>query len=311
MSNFPNDPFNQSSNYSGGSVYVQSSGMGGGMGGGIVEPAKMSIMAVAALVMGIIGLVSCCIPIISPVIGALAVFLAIIAIISISSSHGRKRGKGLAFAGFACGLISVALGVVIVVGGGQVANEITKAAQAYTGVMDAAKAGDTTAFNAFTNANTQVNAAEMQAFVDSYRPTLGDYKSVEPSMLSMVKAVTVPAALTEIQTLQQQPAFQNRQYVLIPAAWKFDKGDAAVILVVEPGNSSSSLPAGRLEDIIIVDKATNSIVTRLSDVLAAGPTLNPDGTLPVKPIPDLNSPTPDAPETVEPAGEAEPASNPS
>ncbi len=311
MSNFPNDPFNQSSNYSGGSVYVQPSAMGGGMGGGFVEPAKMSIMAVAALVMGIIGLVSCCIPVISPMIGALAVFLAIIAIISISSSHGRKRGKGLAFAGFACGLISVALGVVLVVGASKMTGPIAQVVGGYAKSLEAAEAGDVATFNTITNANTQVNAAEMQAFVDSYRPTLGNYKSVEPSMMNIIKSVMVPAARNEMTTLQQQPAFSGGQLTLIPSIWTFDKGDASVLLVVDTTAKSVDHPMGLIEDIIIVDKATDSIVTRLSDVLAAGPTLNPDGTLPVKPIPDLNSPTPDAPETVEPAGEAEPASNPS
>ncbi len=311
MSNFPNDPFNQSSNYAGGSVYVQPNGMGGGMGGGIVEPAKMSIMAVAALVMGIIGVVSCCIPIISPLIGALAVFLAIIAIVSISSSHGRKRGKGLAIAGFACGLISVLLGVVIVVGASKMTGPLTQVVGGYAKSLEAAQAGDVTAFNNTTNANTQVSAAEMQAFVDSYRPTLGDYKSIDPSMMNIIKSVMVPAARTEMTTLQQQPAFSGGQLTLIPSIWTFDKGDASVLVVVDTTAKTTDHPAGLIEDIIIVDGATNSIVTRLSDVLAAGPKLNPDGTLPVKPIPDLNSPTPDAPDAPEPVGEVEPASNPS
>jgi len=316
MTNFPNDPYNQGASYSGGAVYVQPGDIGA------PEPSKTSLLAIAALVTGIIGLVICCIPVVSPVVGALAVFTGIGAMISISSSNGRRRGKALAITGFVCGLISVILGVLIAVGGSQAAAELNKIVGNYAPALQAAESGDVAGFNAMTNGSAQVSEAELRAFADSYRGTLGNYKSVDPSVLNMVKAFMAPGARQELETLQKSPAVASGQVAVIPSLWSFDKGEAVVILMVEPATSTTGAPAGLLEDIIIVDKATGTVVTRLSDVLAGGPALNPDGTLPVKPVPDLSQPAPDAPSApdaagapdapAEPsAGEPEPASNPS
>lgn len=310
MTNFPNDPYNQGGGYSGGTVYVQPGDVG------MMEPSRTSFLAIAALVVGIIGLLICCIPVVSPVVGALAVFMAIGAMISISSSNGRRRGKALAMTGFVCGVISVILGVLIAIGAGQIAATLSKAVQDYAPVLTAAEAGDVAAFNDLTNGNAQVTEAELRAFADSYRGTMGDYKSIDPSMLNMMRAFMEPGARNELTTIQRQPAVASRQVVVIPSVWTFDKGDAVVILMVEPASATPNVPAGLIEDIIIVNKATGAVVTRLSDVLSGtGPGAsgtNAPGTDPASatrtpdpaPTSGTAAPLPDgAPSSTEPAAD--------
>lgn len=76
-----------------------------------VSPAKgMSGMGVAALVLGIVGIVGSWIPIlnnISAFIAALGVIFGIIGIVSIARSNGQKGGKGIAIAGTIVSVVAI------------------------------------------------------------------------------------------------------------------------------------------------------------------------------------------------------------
>lgn len=80
-----------------------------------IEP-RTSIMAVVSFVCSLI----CCIPILTGMLGA---FLGVIALFLIGNSKGRLKGRGLAFAGVALGLLSslawigLAMGMVRFLGG--------------------------------------------------------------------------------------------------------------------------------------------------------------------------------------------------
>jgi hypothetical protein len=305
MTNFPNDPFSQA-NYSSGTMYAQSGGYE------IEPPAKTSFLAIVTLIFGILGFLICWAPVIGLVVGALVVFLGIASMLSISASRGRKKGKGLAITGFVLGLLNVLIGVGCVISMGMGGKMIA----GYSGALTAAQTGDVNGFNAFTSGNAQLTQAELDAFAASYQAKMGDFKDAPPSFMQVFKVFGSPAAIEEIGSLQQANA--GRPMQLLPVAWNFDNGEGLVILLMDPASTSPSAPMGALEDIVIVDMASNTVVTRLSDVLGGGlPILNPDGTLPVRPIPDLSTPVPDAAEVpdvpveVEPAGEADPASNPS
>lgn len=292
MTNFPNDPFGSQPNYANtGSIYVQP-----GMGGGGFEPARTSKLAILALIIGILGFLICWFPVVGPIIGFLAVLTGIGAFISIGGSHGRKKGKGLAVAGVIMGLVNVAIGVSCVVGMGMAGGVI----QQQSKIFDAAQAGDIDAFNGYTTGNAQLTKGELDAFVASYQPAMGGFKEAPKSFMQIFKAISVPAAMEEMNSIQQ--AHMGKPMQAIPVLWTFDKGDATVIMLLDQTGKSNTKPLGLVEDIIIVDKASNSVVTRLSDVLAnSTPGATPDAA-PAAPDAPADAPadaTPDAPAPAE------------
>jgi hypothetical protein len=79
-----------------------------GYGYGYVQPTKNSGMAIASLVLGILGLVCCgC-----GVFSIAALVLGHLGKKEIAESNGTKTGAGLAQAGFILGIVGVVLGVL-------------------------------------------------------------------------------------------------------------------------------------------------------------------------------------------------------
>lgn len=261
MTNFPNDPFNQGGNYSGGTMYVQP-----GDTGAMASPPRTSILAIFALIVAILGFLICWLPIGGLIIGAFTVFLSIGAFVAISSSNGRKKGKGLAITGFSLGLVNVVLGIGCVIGMGMGGKMI----QNYSKTLEAAQTGDVDTFNTYTTSNAQVTKDELAAFVSSYQPAMGNLKDAPPSFMQVFKgAFGAPAAMEEITSLQQ--AHRGQPLQLLPVLWNFDKGEGIVILVMDPASKGQTAAMGQIEDMVIIDKSSNTVVTRLSDVLSAAP----------------------------------------
>lgn len=71
-------------------------------------------MAVASMVLGIVGVVTMC-GCIGFVLATVALVLGIVSYGSIRNSHGRQRGNGMAIAGIILGAVPVALLAVILI----------------------------------------------------------------------------------------------------------------------------------------------------------------------------------------------------
>ncbi|MBN2497954.1 MAG: DUF4190 domain-containing protein [Deltaproteobacteria bacterium] len=68
--------------------------------------------AIGSLVLGIVATVLCCLPLIGPICGTIAIVLYAKFIGDFNASGGRLVGKGMAIAGLVTGIIGVAIGLI-------------------------------------------------------------------------------------------------------------------------------------------------------------------------------------------------------
>ncbi|MDQ2084978.1 DUF4190 domain-containing protein [Herbivorax sp. ANBcel31] len=78
--------------------------------------AKTNGMAIASMVLGIVGIPLFCCSGIGIVPAALAVILGFISLNSIKKSGGIEKGKGMAIAGIIMGFIGVGLAIIVIIG---------------------------------------------------------------------------------------------------------------------------------------------------------------------------------------------------
>lgn len=233
------NPYAQLGTTGQGGVYDYGAGAGGGPGGPYdtggfdTRPSRVSALAVAALVFGIVCVI--------PGAGLLAVLLGVPALFVINASRGRLRGTGLAVTGVVLGLVASAMWVLLLSGAAwfnQWAGQQIFAPIAQT--MEGIESGDRTKARAqLTPAlSAAVTDADLDAFRTAYQAELGEYQSMPQSLLDMFRAyMNVGQTMQNYQ--QQKPG-----NTVFPAAALFKNGWGAV--VIEGEHAVGQGPGGQV-----------------------------------------------------------------
>jgi hypothetical protein len=236
--------------------------------GGLEPPlpaARTSLLAVFALVLGIISLLVCCIP--GP--GILAVILGVAALLAIGASHDRLTGRGLAVSGLVLGLLTTVLSIGLWVG---VAIGLAQVGR-YTDVMEAAEKVDRPALSRFLtgSADAALTEADLESFRDAYRQEWGEYREplrgVAPYMRAYMELTRYDAAMREIQD-----EYPDARPLPLPVLLR--DGTPPVFLVLD---NRETTPDGmaRVRNVAIPTRDGRSIIWLL-DPGAAPPAPSPD-----------------------------------
>ncbi|MCB9555866.1 MAG: hypothetical protein H6707_07145 [Deltaproteobacteria bacterium] len=75
-------------------------------------PVPADNKAVISMVLGIIGAMLCCLPLVGPVAGTIAIVLYVKYNAVYRASGGMAGGRGMAIAGLVCGIVACAMGLI-------------------------------------------------------------------------------------------------------------------------------------------------------------------------------------------------------
>lgn len=303
MSTNPYQSGGSSSNpYAAGTVMVSPGSMyGGGPGdGGFgVEPVqpRTSKMAVTSMILAILSLVGCCVIVVSPTLGALAMLLAVFAVLRISTSQGRLRGKGYAITGLVTGLIALVLGIAIVLG----IQFSAQQAMTYAKAIEASEQGNLDEFNGYLS--TPVDKAALDAFTKEWtQNSTVTYDSVKPGLMALIRGFTRGNAAQLVPSLQgQYPGAQ-----VVPFEVQFSNGPGVVVVVADPSTQQPpNLMLGEVLEMVLLvpDGAGGFRTVALSDYVNVVPGVAPAGTVPQgDAVPAVDAPPGGAPAGDAPAG---------
>ncbi len=204
------------------------------------EPERTSIMAILSMVFGIGG---CCLGITS----IPAILLGVFGLVGISRSKGRVGGTGFGIAGILIGLLTLALWVGLVFGGGGAFNKLMGGFSESTGQMFLDLQADNfdAARGVLNGPANQASDEELIAFREGYRSSLGDFVSTTDGIGELISGYM--AIGPQIQPYQNVPGY-------VPLPMLFDSGYGLVIYVIDTtggSTSSSGMPAA--VEIIVVD----------------------------------------------------------
>lgn len=239
-----------------------------------LEPERTSIAAILGFIFSIVG---CC----GGVTALVGVPLSVGAMVNVSRSGGRVGGRGLAIAGLLIGLLNLAVwggcSGAVLFGIGQLRTQIADpTARMLTslqdGQLDAARA------NLIAPA-ADVSDAELIAFREAYRSTLGDFQSIPSGKLEFVTAY-----------FQLGPIMQSAQgrqdTVPIPAT--FQGGPALILVHIDQRTAG-------ITEIAVIDTAGNEYTLPMQPGWQSADT--PPGTTPPAPPaePETQTPADDQP----------------
>lgn len=189
------------------------------------EPERTSLAAILGFIFSLGG---CCLAGLPSLLG---VPLCVGALINISRSGGRLGGRGLAVAGLILGLLGIA-GYGSCLGGGVISLRTLESRtfdpaarvfeQLQQGQFDGVRAN-------LVSPAADVSDAELIAFREAYRVTLGDYVSRPTGITGYFSNM---AKWGPWQTVLSNPG-QNA----VPALFTFQQGDAMVIITMDPATS--------------------------------------------------------------------------
>jgi hypothetical protein len=205
---------------------------------------RTSVMAIIALVLGILGCI--------PGLGLLAIILGIIALVRIGGSNGRLGGRGLAIAGIILGLLLsvVWIGIVSVFNkGSKMLSEMM--AGPTTTFFTAAEAGDYAgARKAFTaQAAAQITDDDIKRFVAEYSKDAGKYKQVPMGVLDFF------SAYANVGNVMQN--YKGNRQNEIPVPVEFSNGWAVVIMHVDKQGAAPAPGGGATFNVENISVLTN------------------------------------------------------
>lgn len=199
--------------------------------GDMMMEQRTSVLAIVALVCSLICFV--------PLLPALGVILAVIALVLISGSGGRIGGRGLAIAALILGLLFSALQIGIAVAA-------SKAMGAFSGfvtkpagdLMVTIEKPDYAAARAAmaTGAGDRLTDADFEAFRAGYQGELGAFKRVATTFMDVVNGYG------EVGHLMQSYQGQNQAEPIIPVPAEFEKGWALIVVQMDPKNQAQNSP---------------------------------------------------------------------
>ena len=212
--------------------YAASGRIGGDDFSGLPAPSRMSVLAVIALVCGIIGCV--------PPLSLLAIILGVAAIFLIAGSKGRVRGTGLAIGGVVLGLIFTGIWVLIVIGGVTFAQQvqttiIIPAQTAIKGIEQGDRAPLRKMLSSTASAN--ITDAQIDQFASDVKAEFGAFKALPDSLGDLYEAWKRAG-----QAMGQAANSGNQQFNnMIPWPAEFEKGQGLLLLEIDQRGSNSGL----------------------------------------------------------------------
>lgn len=234
---------------------------------------RTSIMAVASIVCSLI----CCIPILTGMLGA---FLGVVALFLIGSSHGRLKGRGLAFGGVVLGLLTSMLWIGVMLGAVRALGNYVNTGTAAFESIDAGDFAQSRA--AFVPTTDQsVSDEQIATFGQMIRDDYGGFVAGPHSLMEYWTGKSSPAQSSGV------PAFNFGD---MPIAIEYENDFMFAIMRMPDG--SSQPPPGRFIRDLGYQRPDGTTVW-LSEIETDAPD-----------APDTPPDTPDTPE--EPGGSDEP-----
>ncbi|GIW74571.1 MAG: hypothetical protein KatS3mg103_1093 [Phycisphaerales bacterium] len=198
------------------------------------EP-RVSAMAVASLVVSLLGLVACCVP----GIGPLGLLLGVVALLMINASGGRKSGTGLAVAGIIIGLLAgvVNLGFIwgMAWGGKQWAEMGVVLVEIDDGDLPAVQ-------GRLVSAQSQALTAErLEAFARSVRDDYGAQGEPPKALLDALSLIVEVGPSMQAAQAEAQKVYPPNDYGVIPLAMRYERGPVLFMLVVPKSGQASGV----------------------------------------------------------------------
>lgn len=256
------------------------------------EP-RTSMMAVAALVLGILSLVTCCAGV-GAVTGVPAAAFGIASLLVMNSKRGELSGRGMAIAGVVMGTIGLFVNIVIFVGASMYVNQVSSMASTS---MNGIEVLDVRPMQSFLSpkAAARLDEPKMIAFRKAYQDRLGKFQRADPNLLEYGRRAwdTYANHTKDIERLME-----SRQGAPIPAIGVFEKG-TATIWVVGPQQMKFGSKSNIFLDIVVIPPGGRPIYLLGDDTAtnapAAGtapaPAANPDPSAPAQPAPETPPPS--------------------
>lgn len=266
----------------------------------ILEPERASILAILALVFGLICFI--------PLLPLLGIICGIAGLIVINRSRGRLAGTGMAIAGLILGLLFTALQAAIILGMAQAFNMITH--QLVKPVDQLIMAIDQKDFATARQAldahsQTLVTDEAIAKLGDEVRAEMGAFKSIPTSLGDLISAYGEVGQLFQAtKNFQGPPQGQNG---MMPVPAHFENGTALVLVWFDPPKGGPGTPPGQtpeftFRNISIITK-DQKVFNLIEPTLIQPPT---PGVLPSPPPPPPpTTPAPEAPASDAPTPEGE------
>jgi hypothetical protein len=266
----------------------------------ILEPERASLLAILALVFGLICFI--------PFLGVIAIICGIAGLIVINRSRGRLAGTGMAIAGLILGLLFTALWGAVLLGAAQAFSMFSREfVKPVNEIVQAIEQKDFATTRQRLDAQVQVLATDeaIAKFSDVVSAELGAFRGVPEGFDLFSAYAEIGQLIQNNKNLQGQ----GRQDRMIPMPAKFDKGNALIMLWFEPPQGGQKTPptAGSMFTFQNITIITQQSVHNLIDPALIQPPV--PGVLPgVPPVTDPNAPPadPSAPDAPTPEAEKTP-----
>jgi len=227
----------------------------------VSPPHRTSILAITSLVLGILSIFVC----FFQVVGPLAIFVGVFALIAIARSDGTLAGKGLAVSGIITGLLSLILGLVMLFGTFFAVNQIGRYGQLVTD----AQTKDETAVAAWLSSTAEgvADSPTLDAFADATDDSLGTFSRVTPGLGAFFMS------LPKIERLNPSDlhTYQARGLTPIPIPAEFAKGPATLLVVVSQAEPMTGSAFGKVVNMAVIPEGSTKVIW-LFDTAAALPT---------------------------------------
>jgi hypothetical protein len=216
---------------------------------------RMSLLAVVALVVGVLSFFVCWLPPINMALGLFAGMLGLAALFRIIRSKHPMRGKTPAMVGTVLGTLSFLAGVVMVIGGVL----FIKGLRPYVAPMLSVQTGEVEkARPAFTKeASAKLTDERTREFLTEVEGQLGKYKGTPQDLIEFIREAyqrtqTQAAALNTVPT--------SSDVIPYPLPVEFEKGSALAIVLVDQREASANFQYGAISNIGIARPGVAEII---------------------------------------------------
>ena len=228
---------------------------GGATTGTVLDqpPTRTSLLAIAALIVGVMAFATCFVGYVLGIIGNL---LAIFALLAIQRSNGRLRGKGAALTGLGLNSIAFLFGIVVAVG----AVGLVRDAIRYSVAITAVQSQDTDGFKGSVAkaAADKLTPQQIAEFRSRIGEQLGGLKGVPQKDLIEFWRRISDGVERQSAVLQDLPRVDLTSLFVLPA--DFEKGRALVIVYVDPADKSPQYALGRIKNLGVVREGARDII---------------------------------------------------
>lgn len=213
---------------------------------GTPRPARVSLLALLSMVVGILTLLGCCLPFVGPVGGLVALGLGIAAFMMIRRSEGRLRGWGAAAAGVVTGLIAAVGGSIALV----LLSQVAYAAGAYQKVVEIGQRDDQSELVGVLTVESAnaITKDELVSFRERSLDALGPIRGARGGARAWVEGYLQAARLPPA-VQQKYVQFGKSSILAIPL--RFEKGDAAFLIAFDQSQPDPQLSFGRVVNAAI------------------------------------------------------------